>query len=272
MITRREFLLGGLVTMLWSAAPCGCALADDSDPLANHAGCVLEGQIAEYALNLSTPPQTVMRVSRAPKGKAPKASESLSDKPIVRSSGNRELDFALAQTLSRLTDLFQVLPGFAFYDDKGSPNAFATSKVRLARTDGTVLFGLEHLKRKLAFREAPDAAVAATCAHEYGHILQNKLKLRQKLLDGQPTVKRNELHADFLAGYYAGRQKLRRPDFAAAVFATTRGGGYNTQSKDHHGTPEERAAAVVRGFETAYRQRHTLNDAIQIGVNYVMKL
>jgi hypothetical protein len=33
-----------------------------------------------------------------------------------------------------------------------------------------------------------------------------------------------------------------------------------------HGTPDERAAAVVRGFE----ERHSLSEPIQIGINYVL--
>jgi hypothetical protein len=32
---------------------------------------------------------------------------------------------------------------------------------------------------------------------------------------------------------------------------------------------EKRAAAIVRGFEVAYRERRNLSDAVQIGVNYV---
>jgi hypothetical protein len=36
--------------------------------------------------------------------------------------------------------------------------------------------------------------------------------------------------------------------------------------------PDERAAAIVRGFEVAYRERRNLSDAIQIGVNYVSML
>src|SRR5258708_4381311 len=34
----------------------------------------------------------------------------------------------------------------------------------------------------------------------------------------------------------------------------------------------ERAAAIVRGFEVAYRERRNLSDAVQIGVNYVSTL
>ena len=194
--------------------------------------------------------------------------------PIIASSGDRQFDYALAQTLSRISDTFHVLPGFAYYDDTGAPNAYASPAVRMARADGTVLFGQIYLKRALARPEHPDAAVAAVCAHEFGHILQYKLKLKNTLLAGQPTVKRLELHADYLAGYFAGISKLQKPNYPAAVFATTKysSGDFNVNKPQHHGTPDERAGAIVRGFEVAYREKHNLSDAVQIGINYVKTL
>jgi hypothetical protein len=56
--------------------------------------------------------------------------------------------------------------------------------------------------------------------------------------------------------------------FATDAFAS---GDNNVNDKSHHGTPDERAAAVVRGFETAYRERRNFADAIQIGINYVSR-
>jgi hypothetical protein len=210
---------------------------------------------AEQFLTTSTPQQTFFT----------------GNEPIIASSGDREFDYALAQTLSRITDTFQVLPGFAYFDDFDRPNAYATSRARMARADGTVLFGQRLLKKLLVLPEHPDISVTAVCAHEFGHILQDKLGLRPVILARQATVKRLELHADYLAGYYAGALKLKRPGYPAAVFATQQysAGDWNVNSFQHHGTPEERAAAIVRGFEVAYRERRYLSDAIQIGVNYV---
>jgi len=190
---------------------------------------------------------------------------------IIASSGDRQFDQALAQTLSRLTDTFHVLPGFAYYDDTGSPNAYATKRTWLARADGTVFFGREYLAKARAQPEAPEVVVASTCAHEYGHILQYKMNLRPVLTAGQPNTKRLELHADFLAGYFAGLSKLRKRDYPAAVFATDHfeSGDFNFRSPTHHGTPTQRAASVVRGFEVAYRERHALAEAVQIGIRYV---
>jgi hypothetical protein len=77
-----------------------------------------------------------------------------------------------------------------------------------------------------------------------------------------------------LAGYYAGVCKLRNSNYPAAVFATNiySRGDYKTNHPDHHGHPDERAAAVVRGFEVGYRERRNLGEAVQIGVNYVKTL
>ena len=60
----------------------------------------------------------------------------------------------------------------------------------------------------------------------------------------------------------------------AAVFATQKysSGDWNVDSPKHHGTPNERAAPIVRGFEVAYRERRNLSDAVQIGVNYISTL
>jgi hypothetical protein len=196
------------------------------------------------------------------------------DEPIIASSGNRDFDYALAQTLSRITDSLDVLPGFAYFDDFEGENAYATPASRLSRADGTVLFGKRLFIRTMSEREHPDVALTAVCAHEFGHILQYKRRFIERLQEGQPTVKRVELNADFFAGFYAGIRKLAKPDYPAAVFATKQysAGNYRSNSPSFHGTPDERAAAVVRGFEVAYRERHTLSEAIQIGMNYASGL
>ena len=95
---------------------------------------------------------------------------------MIASSGD-EFDYALAQTLSRISDAFRVLPGFAYYNDFDGPNAHATSVVRMARADGTVLdgtvlFGQRLLKKLLVLPEHPDVSITAVCVHEIGHILQ----------------------------------------------------------------------------------------------------
>ena len=254
MFARRQIVLGGLLTITGGMFGCGCAQAARQDHVAHsgHPGCVLAEDRAARFLARDLP------------GHADR------DDPIIARSDDRDFDYALAQTLSDLTDTFGVLPGFAYYDDHTAENAYATSARRLGKPDGTVLFGRRFLQSLLAKGSNSEVAVAAICAHEFGHIAQFKSGMVDRLLEGQRTVKRAELHADFLAGYYAGMRKLRRPDYPAAVFAA---GLYGLQSSpaaaQAHGSNKERAEAITRGFETAHRDRRSFSEAMTIGFDYV---
>src|SRR5689334_2210992 len=103
MLTRRETILGGALTLL--SGRCACAQHAGAT---ESFGCTLEPQQAESIFARATEPVA-----------ADKAEDHL-----ISSSGNRAFDFALAQSLSRLTDMFGVLPGFSFFDDYENENAF----------------------------------------------------------------------------------------------------------------------------------------------------
>ena len=254
MISRRDVALGGLLTIGWLATPCGCCAAASAREAR---GCILSDEDADKFLAAESKPAPTDHVN-----------------PTFVSSGDRDLDYAVAQTLSRLTDVWNVLPGFAWFDDYSGPNAFFTPRKFFDRADGSVIFGRRQLARCLKDKDAPDAAIAATCAHEFGHVTQYKRGLHRQLLEGQPTSKRLELHADFLAGYFAGLRKRERPDFPATVFANTRynRGDFNSTAKSHHGTPDERAGACVKGFEAGFRDRCSPGEALQVGLRYVQTL
>jgi hypothetical protein len=256
MLTRREMALGGLLTIVWGSTNCAHAQIDPKTKMP--IPCMLEPEQAAPIFAMSGQQQAFLTGSEA----------------VIASSGNRDFDYALAHTLSRLTDTFGVLPGFAYFDDVRGANAYATSARKLARADGSVLFGKRLFMRVMNSPEHPDVALTAICAHEFAHILQYKTGINKRLRAGQPTVKRLELHADYLAGYFAGVRKLQKADYPAAVFAATQHafGDNRTDNPHHHGTHDERAAAVVRGFEVAYRERRRFSDAVQIGVNYVSLL
>lgn len=196
------------------------------------------------------------------------------NEPMIPRSGDKDFDLALAQTLAKISATLGVLPGFAYYDDYDGKNAYATPMVRLNNADGTVLFGQRMLGLLLSGGESPEVSVAAVCAHEFGHILQYKRGLHHIVGAGQPTVKRIELQADFFAGYFAGIRKRDRPNFPAAVFATTQYsfGDNMINHPSHHGTHEERGAAIVKGFEVAFSLKRNLSEAIQISTNYVTQL
>lgn len=256
MITRRDVVLGGALTILWGAAACpGHAQGRTRK---EYSGCMLtESELSSF---YNTKEEIRMYLTGR--------------EPIIEKSGDPQFDFALAHTLARLTATFNVLPGFAYYDDHDGLNAFASPAVRMNKADGTVLFGGRLLKKLMAGTDHPDVAVTAVCAHEYAHILQFKRGLIAPLRAGQSTVKRVELHADYLAGYYAGRRKLDKPDYPAAVFAHTQHGfGDNAVNHpSHHGTPVERANAIIMGFNVANKEKRPLEEAIQVGLNYASRL
>jgi len=248
MTTRREILLGGALILLGGSATRTCLAIDDAP------GCSISRVAALGYLGYED------------------TFDPRRDHVISR-SGNKDFDYAAAHTLSKLADLFGILPGFAFFNKGHSGNAFACPSIILHQThpDGAVLFGRDLLFDVMSYDEGPDTAFSTICAHEFAHILQFKLGLIGRLNRGQPTVKRSELHADFLAGFFAGMRKLEKPSFKAAVYAETlhKLGDYAFESPEHHGTPEERADAIVHGFKTAYEGKHNIADAIGIGVAFV---
>jgi len=190
----------------------------------------------------------------------------------LRGSGDSAFDRALAMTLVKISDIFSVEPGFAF-SELVKLNAFASSNKSLGRDDGSVMFGNSLYREIMQRREYPEVGVVAVCAHEFGHIVQYRHGI-DKILVSNGRVKRLELHADFLAGYFAGRRKLERPDFPAAVFASTQYsfGDSDYGNAKHHGTQTERGAAVVAGYESAYRSRQNFADALQTGIQYVSSI
>jgi hypothetical protein len=197
------------------------------------------------------------------------------NEPMIPRSGDRDFDYALAQTLGMLSDTFGVLPGFTYYEDESerTANAYATQVNRLSHGNGTVLMGIKLLQKHRTGEQHPAVAIAGVCSYEFGHILQFSKGLIDTVNAGQPTVKCAELQANYFAGYFAGLRKKQHPDYSASVVAATQYefGEFSTE-RGHHGTPEERGAAVVRGFEAAFRENKNLNDAIQESTNYVLRL
>lgn len=252
-ISRREVVAGG--SLILSFFSCGGECCGANALTEETRGCVLS--TGDYKAVRSQATSNI-----APAGK---------DDPIWK-SGDRMFDYALAQTLGKLVAAFEVTPGFAYYDGPRSRNAFATDRIELKRSDGSVFFGMNLLREVLEYPESPEVAVAAICAHEFGHIVQFKRKLFSIVDAGQDTVKRSELQADYLAGYFSGLRKLRLPTYPAAVAALSlfKVGDKAFKDPNHHGTQEERGGAAVRGFEAAYREKKSLDEAIEQSTRYVM--
>ncbi len=201
------------------------------------------------------------------------ASLNFGDKTAIPSSGDPTLDRALGAALVRMSQTFEERPGFAFYDDSAAPNALATTDTRVEGTWGTVLLGKTLFWSLVKKHDDGGVAVIAMIAHEFGHVVQFRRGLRAKLLEGQATVKRMELHADFLSGYYLGVRKRETPTISllssGAQFRAI--GDRQVDSRNHHGTPDERIASAERGFKLGVAGER-LQTAIDQGQRYVMTL
>lgn len=111
--------------------------------------------------------------------------------------------------------------------------------------------------------------VKAILAHEFAHALQHEAHLFDLWNGG----KKIELHADFLAGYYMGRNGLISKDrltaFANEFYSV---GDKDFDSPDPHGTPEERRCAFLEGFKTSVDYDFNIYQAFSAGVDYIKLL
>lgn len=100
-------------------------------------------------------------------------------------------------------------------------------------------------------RAAGDFGVAYVLAHEYAHNLQREFGVFDQFRGA--TVRPLELQADCLAGAWGNsvyRKGLLKPgDIEEAIGTALAVGDFDTNNAQHHGTPEERRAAWLLGFE-----------------------
>jgi len=189
---------------------------------------------------------------------------------LLSSSGDPDTDKFLGLALVRLATTFEVAPGFAFYDDREGKNAYATPDILSNEKGfGTVLIG-ENLFRELMGTDHFGMTVLAVCAHEFGHIHQMQQGYMTSLQVLDRTAKPVELHADFLAGYFLALRKVDHPELdlqsVGAVYQTI--GDTAFTSPKHHGTSEERSAAITAGFMQG-RSGGNISQAALAGMTYV---
>jgi hypothetical protein len=258
-ISRRALLAG--------MAACGCSqLAGPrvwARSLSDAKGCVLlEGDYGLIAGRKISLGQTLSNAAAKDAGAGEK---------MRRTTNNPELDRALDRALKRLADTFGIFPGFGFYDDFDGPNARALRKDLVPKTKGTVLFG-DKLFDNLMDLDGSGGAVMWTAAHEFAHIWLFYSGEMDKVRAGQKNVKRMELHADFLAGFYLGLRKKESPQVSLWTAGKDIWSSGDTQynSPDHHGTPQERIAAAEAGFKVSFVEGRSAHDAFRAATDYVL--
>jgi hypothetical protein len=170
---------------------------------------------------------------------------------ILHSSGDPNLDRILSAEMFAQSAFFKLQPGFVYYGGNDQ-NAYATTEITVPGTQGTIRYNLGFLKSQLTSTKWGGAVVSGVIAHEFGHIYQYYSTYAAALAKLANTVKFIELHADFLSGFYMGRKHAKTPldlkDYFDAFYAL---GDYEFESKDHHGTKEERYFAIKAGYNLA---------------------
>lgn len=163
------------------------------------------------------------------------------------STGNSGLDLLFANQVKLVLTIFSLdAVDMYFYDDWRSYNAQAVDK---PFGIDIVTFGLGMIRSKRReFAQRPDQACIALVAHEMAHVKQFACDRGVSRL---PDWKQ-ELHADFLSGYYMGykwRIELATEAEAETFFDLFFSIGDNAfSSPGHHGTPAQRKRAAMKGW------------------------
>lgn len=192
---------------------------------------------------------------------------------MVRSSGNPDLDKSFDRALQRLAETFDVWPKVGFYDDGDAPNAMAMRYAVGSTHEFAVVFGRNYFAKMMQY-DPSGITLLQTAAHEFAHVWVYQDGLFEKIRGGQKTVKRVELHADFLAGFYLGLRKRDNPQasFWSAGMRRWQSGDTEFHNVHHHGQPDERLAAAEAGFKLGYLEGRTAKEAFAAATAHVAKL
>lgn len=189
---------------------------------------------------------------------------------MMRSTGDKDLDRSFDRALQRLAETFDVWPKVGFYDDGDAPNALAMRYNVGGTHEFAVVFGRNYFKKQMEY-DPSGISLLQTAAHEFAHVWVYKDDLFEAIRGGQPTVKRIEMHADCLAGYYLGIRKRDNPQasFWAAGIGRWQSGDTQFRNMHHHGTPDERLAAAEHGFKLGFLENRTPKQAFASATAYV---
>lgn len=257
----RRMVLAGIGGCLCCAGRALPVAARDVQPkvagLAQIKGCFVDSDNANLVLGANA--KLGKRASMPPEVHA-----------MVRSSGNADLDKAFDRALQRLAETFDVWPKVGFYDDDDAPNAMAMRYAVGGTHEFAVLFGRTYFKKLMEY-DPSGVTLLQTAAHEFAHVWVYQQGLFEKIRGGQSTVKRVELHADFLSGFYLGLRKRDNPGASlwAAGIRRWQSGDTEFRNVHHHGQPDERLAAAEAGFKLGFLDGKTAKEAFAAASAYV---
>ena len=164
-------------------------------------------------------------------------------------SGNPHFDQIIFREANILAQITGLQPSLAFLDDRNAPNAFASAQdiVGWRSPHGAVVLGVNGVNQVMLAGGGDITAALSILVHEWAHIGQFATGIQSR----SNTVAPTELMADFIAGWYHGFRCTQvicqtDPRFAESGLASV--GDYNTQNKQHHGTPRQRAQAYRDGY------------------------
>ncbi|MGI8495682.1 MAG: hypothetical protein ACR2L1_10290, partial [Pyrinomonadaceae bacterium] len=131
-------------------------------------------------------------------------------------------------------------------------------------SDGMIFFGIDLIRSQYNFFSKRGYAIPSIMSHEYAHLLQFKLNF--------PFRGRwQELHADFMAGWYTARRSRYAPQNVRESMTTFfDNGDYDFNSSQHHGSPEEREEAFMAGARLNFQYANmTGRDAYFRGLQFI---
>jgi hypothetical protein len=179
-------------------------------------------------------------------------------------TGGTQLRFETTNTINTeftlLEKFFQVDLDMVIMDFKSGPCYIPSLDLVIAD---------KKMLNEVSFLTYGNERVKAILAHEFAHAVQYHAGLQNIWTGG----KKIELHADFLAGYYMGRNGLiakgKLTSFSEEFYEL---GDYEFYLEDHHGTPEERRCSFLEGYRVAVKYNFNLQQAFNCGVDYIKLL
>lgn len=208
-----------------------------------------------------------------------KANAVLRNKDILVNTGKPFFDALMIEEITVLNDVFDVNVPVYIPNDKMDDAFFTPYRFpKLIERDGgdpddrTVtgsVFISEGFFNK-EFNENPGGlnSIPAILAHEFAHARQYKKDFPYKA-----TLWR-ELHADFLAGWFLALRFDYLGDDPCPAFYSFYNKGSNRGffNPNHHGTKDQRVAAMEAGYDSYFEGVESGVDAYNVGIEYVKYL